>query len=100
MEVIMSLKNVILLYLTSFSSFNFGMIQQQRYDTDILAQQKEIKHEYAGALSKVKLFPVAFSLRGMGESSETDSLMRIFEEQIRSLIRGESPCKADSKIIG
>jgi hypothetical protein len=43
----------------------------------------EIKTDYAGALSKLKLFPVAFSLRGMGQSGDGDSLMRIFEEQIR-----------------
>ena len=29
------------------------------------------------------MFPVAFSLRGMGESDGKDSLMRVFEEQIR-----------------
>src|SRR6185295_16315707 len=36
----------------------------------------EIKNEYSAPISKVRMFPVAFSLRGMGESSESDSLMR------------------------
>jgi hypothetical protein len=43
------------------------------------------------ALAKVKMFPVTFSLRGMGESSESDSLMRIFEKQIRESIRTFAP---------
>src|SRR5215831_7194463 len=51
----------------------------------------EIKNDYAAALAKVKIFPVAFSLRGMGESSDSDSLMRIFEEQIRESIRTFAP---------
>jgi len=51
----------------------------------------EIKNDYAAALAKVKMFLVAFSLRGMGESSESDSLMRIFEEQIRESIRTFAP---------
>lgn len=51
----------------------------------------EIKSEYSGALSKVKLFPVAFSLRGMGQSGDGDSLMRIFEEQIRESLQTLDP---------
>ena len=51
----------------------------------------EIKNDYAAALAKVKIFPVAFSLRGMGESSDSDSLMRIFEEQIRESIQTFAP---------
>src|SRR5712691_10658638 len=51
----------------------------------------EIKNDYAVALAKVKMFPVAFSLRGMGESSESDSLMRVFEEQIRESIKTFAP---------
>jgi hypothetical protein len=51
----------------------------------------EIKSDYAAALAKVKIFPVAFSLRGMGESSDSDSLMRIFEEQIRESIQTFAP---------
>jgi hypothetical protein len=54
-------------------------------------RDEETKKEYEGALSKVKMFPVAFSLRGMGESNDKDSLMRIFEDQIReSLIQQDS----------
>jgi hypothetical protein len=52
---------------------------------------EEIKSEYAGALSKVKMFPIAFSLRGLGEASETDSLMRVFEEQIRESLKEFAP---------
>ena len=58
-------------------------------DADVwdAVRDAEIKNDYAAALAKVKMFPVAFSLRGMGESSESDSLMRIFEEQIRESIQ-------------
>ena len=37
------------------------------------------------------MFPVAFSLRGMGESNDKDSLMRIFEEQIRESLVQQDP---------
>ena len=37
------------------------------------------------------MFPVAFSLRGMGESQGNDSLMRIFEEQIRESLNLHDP---------
>ncbi|WP_337287272.1 hypothetical protein [Candidatus Methylomirabilis sp.] len=60
---------------------------------------EEIRKDYAGALSKTKLFPVAFSLRGMGESSETDSLMRIFEEQIRESIAAFAPTIKDKVLL-
>ncbi len=60
---------------------------------------EEIKNEYTGALSKVKLFPVAFSLRGMGESSDADSLMRIFEEQIRESIEAFAPTIKDKVLL-
>jgi len=60
---------------------------------------EEIKKDYAGALSKVKLLPVAFSLRGMGESNETDSLMRIFEEQIRESISTFAPAIKDKVLL-
>jgi hypothetical protein len=55
---------------------------------------EELKKEYVAALSKVKMFPVAFSLRGMGESSEKDSLMRVFEEQIRESLDLHDPAVA------
>jgi hypothetical protein len=51
----------------------------------------EVRDEYAGAISKVKMFPIAFSLRGMGESSGADSLMRVFEEQIRVSLKEFAP---------
>jgi len=51
----------------------------------------ELKKDYAGALSKKKWFPVAFSLRGMGQSGDGDSLMRVFEEQIRESIKAFAP---------
>ena len=54
-------------------------------------RDEEVKKEYEGPLSKVKLFPVAFSLRGMGESSDKDSLMRIFEEEIRESLEQQDP---------
>ena len=37
------------------------------------------------------MFPIAFSLRGMGEASEADSLMRVFEEQIRLSLKEFAP---------
>ena len=57
-------------------------------------RDEEIKKEYSAALSKVKMFPVAFSLRGMGESNEKDSLMRVFEEQIRESLDLHDPALA------
>jgi hypothetical protein len=54
-------------------------------------RDEELKTEYVAALSKVKMFPVAFSLRGMGESNDKDSLMRIFEEQIRESLGLHDP---------
>ena len=51
----------------------------------------ELKSEYTGALSKGKWFPVAFQLRGMGQSGDGDSLMRVFEEQIRESLKAFAP---------
>ena len=56
-----------------------------------VVKDSELKAEYHGALSKVKMFPVAFSLRGMGEAGGSDSLMRIFEEQIQESIHTFAP---------
>ena len=54
-------------------------------------QDQELKSEYSGAVSKTKWFPVAFSLRGMGQSGDGDSLMRVFEEQIKESIKAFAP---------
>jgi len=54
-------------------------------------RDEELKTDYAGPLSKGKWFPVAFSLRGMGQSGNGDSLMRVFEEQIRESIKTFAP---------
>jgi hypothetical protein len=54
-------------------------------------RDSELRNEYSGALSKAKWFPVAFSLRGMGQSGDADSLMRVFEEQIRESLRTSAP---------
>ncbi len=51
----------------------------------------ELKKEYAAPLSKVRMFPIAFSLRGLGDSDGKDSLMRIFEEQIRESLDQHNP---------
>jgi hypothetical protein len=51
----------------------------------------EIRQEYAGPLLKVRMFPVAFSLRGLGEAGGSDSLMRIFEEQVIESIKAFAP---------
>jgi len=54
-------------------------------------RDEELKSDYSGALSKGKWFPVAFSLRGLGQSGDGDSLMRVFEEQIRECIKTFAP---------
>ena len=54
-------------------------------------RDEELKKDYSGALSKKKWFPVAFSLRGMGQSGDGDSLMRVFEEQIRENLQMFAP---------
>jgi hypothetical protein len=54
-------------------------------------RDQELRSEYAGALSKARWFPVPFSLRGMGQSGEGDSLMRVFEEQIRESLKTFAP---------
>jgi len=54
-------------------------------------RDEELKSEYSSGLSKGKWFPVAFSLRGMGQSGDGDSLMRVFEEQIRKSIKTLAP---------
>ena len=51
----------------------------------------ELKKDYQGALSKLRMFPVAFSLRGLGDTDGKDSLMRIFEEQIRESLEQHDP---------
>jgi hypothetical protein len=54
-------------------------------------RDEELRTDYSGALSKAKWFPVVFSLRGMGQSGDGDSLMRVFEEQIRESIKTFAP---------
>ena len=54
-------------------------------------RDEELRRDYSGALSKVKWFPVAFSLRGMGQAGDGDSLMRVFEEQIRESLKVFAP---------
>lgn len=54
-------------------------------------RDNESKKEYDGPLSKLRMFPVAFSLRGLGDSDGKDSLMRIFEEQIRESLDQHDP---------
>ncbi len=54
-------------------------------------RDEELKKDYAGPMTKARMFPVAFSLRGMGESDGKDSLMRIFEEQIRESLESHDP---------
>jgi hypothetical protein len=58
----------------------------------------ELRSDYSGALSKDRWFPVAFSLRGMGQSGDGDSLMRVFEEQIRESIKTFAP-ELDAQIM-
>jgi hypothetical protein len=54
-------------------------------------REPELKGEYGGPISKLKMFPVAFSLRGLGQSSGADSLMRVFEEQIQESMKIHAP---------
>jgi hypothetical protein len=51
----------------------------------------ELRKDYAAPLAKTKLFPVAFSLRGMGQAEGEDSLMRVFEEQVRESLLAFAP---------
>ncbi len=57
---------------------------------DVL-RDTQLRDDYASPLSKVKLFPVAFSLKGMGEAEGFDSLMRVLEEQVRESLRLHAP---------
>jgi hypothetical protein len=56
-------------------------------------RDKELRDEYEHAISKVRLFPVAFSLKGLGDTqgAQFDSLMRIFEEQIAESLLEHAP---------
>jgi len=73
-------------------------------------KDKELRDEYEGALSKREVFPVAFSLKGLGDShgAAHDSLMRIFEEQIAEAVAQHRPdlvdkiriTSADSRSLG
>src|SRR5262249_48613301 len=54
-------------------------------------RDNELKTDYDGPLSKLRMFPVAFSLRGLGDTEGKDSLMRIFEEQIRESLDQHDP---------
>jgi len=56
-------------------------------------RDKELRADYEHALSKRKYFPVAFSLKGLGDvrGAAHDSLMRIFEEQIHEAIAQHRP---------
>lgn len=57
---------------------------------DVL-RDSQLRDDYASPLSKVKLFPVAFSLKGMGEAEGFDSLMRVLEEQVRESLLLHAP---------
>ena len=56
-------------------------------------RDKELRDEYEHAISKLRLFPVAFSVKGLGDSrgASYDSLMRIFEEQIIESLNHHDP---------
>jgi hypothetical protein len=54
-------------------------------------RDSELKKDYEGPLSKIRMFPVAFSLRGLGDTEGKDSLMRILEEQIRESLNQHDP---------
>jgi len=56
-------------------------------------RDSELRDEYQHALEKRKLFPIAFSMKGLGDSrgASHDSLMQIFEEQIEESVRSLRP---------
>jgi len=60
-------------------------------------QDKDLRDEYQHAVEKRKLFPIAFSMKGLGDArgASYDSLMRIFEEQIEESIRALRPDLAE-----
>ena len=76
---------------THFLAALVDLLMWRELDLWSSLRDEELRNEYAAALSKVKMFPVAFSLRGMGESHGNDSLMRIFEEQIRESLNLHDP---------
>lgn len=49
-------------------------------------RDEETRRDYRAALSKLKLFPVTFSLLGAGEAGAADSLMRLFEKEIHAAL--------------
>lgn len=51
----------------------------------------ELRKDYAHALAGLHWFPVAFSLRGLGQAGGADSLMQVIEEQIRESLRTFAP---------
>jgi hypothetical protein len=54
-----------------------------------LLHDDELRRECQGALAKLKLFPVAFSLMGTGQVDAADSLVRIFEKEVRDALPPE-----------
>ncbi|MEI6176958.1 MAG: hypothetical protein WCS43_08705 [Verrucomicrobiota bacterium] len=56
-------------------------------------KDQDLRDEYRHAIEKRKLFPIAFSVKGLGDSrgAQHDSIMRIFEEQIEESIRTLRP---------
>ena len=56
-------------------------------------RDQELRDEYEHAISKLKLFPVAFSVKGLSDARgpQNDSLMRIFEEQVADSIKTLRP---------
>lgn len=56
-------------------------------------KDKELREEYQHAIEKRKIFPIAFSMKGLGDArgASHDSLMQIFEEQTEESIRSIRP---------
>jgi hypothetical protein len=48
-----------------------------------------LRQDYQAPLTKVKLFPITFGLLGAGEVDAGDSLVRLFEKEIRSALPEE-----------
>jgi hypothetical protein len=54
-------------------------------------RDNELKKEYDGPVSKLRMFSIAFSLRGLGDTEGKDSLMRVIEGQIRESLDQHDP---------
>jgi hypothetical protein len=76
---------------TTFQGVLIDLLMWREHGVWDQLRDPELKKDYDGPLAKVRMFPIAFSLRGLGDAEGKDSLMRIFEEQIRDSLNQHDP---------